>query len=74
MALQLEVYWVRVGTRVGVMERARVWASGTGQTDGWTPLCIASKEQGVEVIKALVGAGAAVNQATVRDHWVLTVS
>ncbi len=64
---------MRVGTRVGVTERARVWASGSGQTDGWTPLCIASKERGVEVVKALVGAGAAVNQATVRDHWSFTV-
>jgi hypothetical protein len=39
------------------------------QTDGWTPLCVASQEGQVEVVMALVGAGAAVNQATVREDW-----
>jgi hypothetical protein len=35
------------------------------QTDGWTPLYVASEKRHVEVVRALVGAGAAVNQATV---------
>jgi hypothetical protein len=39
------------------------------QTDGWTPLCIASQNGHDEVVRALVGAGAAVNQATVREDW-----
>ncbi len=38
------------------------------QTDGRTPLCIASGHGQVEVVRALVGAGAAVNQATVREY------
>ena len=37
------------------------------QTDGATPLYIASQEGHDEVVRALVGAGAAVNQATVCD-------
>jgi ankyrin repeat protein len=37
------------------------------QTDGWTPLHAASQEGHVEVVRALVGAGAAVNQAAVRE-------
>jgi hypothetical protein len=37
------------------------------QTDGWTPLFIASHNGHVEVVRALVGAGAAVNQAAVRE-------
>ena len=36
-----------------------------GQTDGATPLYIASQEGHVEAVRALVGLGAAVNQATV---------
>ncbi len=39
------------------------------QTDGWTPLCIVSHNGHVEVVRALVGAGAAVNQAEVREDW-----
>ena len=35
------------------------------QTDGWTPLYAASDNGHVEVVRTLVGAGAAVNQATV---------
>jgi ankyrin repeat protein len=42
------------------------------QTDGRTPLYAASASGHVEVVRALVGAGAAVNQASVRDNW-LTV-
>ena len=37
------------------------------QTRGVTPLYIASLNGHVEVVKAVVGAGAAVNRATVRD-------
>jgi hypothetical protein len=40
--------------------------------DGWTPLLAASDNGHVEVVRALVGAGAFVDQVTVRDHW-LTV-
>ena len=36
-----------------------------GQTDGATPLLIASEKGHVETVKALVELGAAVNQATV---------
>ena len=36
-----------------------------GQTDGATPLLIASQEGHVEAVRALVELGAAVNQATV---------
>ena len=40
------------------------------QTDGWTPLLLAASGKGdVEVVRALVGAGVVVDQATVRDHW-----
>jgi hypothetical protein len=39
------------------------------QTDGWTPLYAASDNGHVEVVMALVGAGAAVNQAAVREDW-----
>ncbi len=35
------------------------------QTDGCTPLYVASEKGHDEVVRALVGAGAAVNQATV---------
>ena len=45
------------------------------QTNGFTPLYIASQDGHVEAVTALIGAGAAVNQATVRDdldgHWCL---
>ncbi len=37
------------------------------QTDGATPLYAASQEGHDEVVRALVGAGAAVNQAAVRE-------
>jgi hypothetical protein len=37
------------------------------QTDGCTPLYAASVKSHVEAARALVGAGAAVNQARVRD-------
>ena len=40
--------------------------SGVWQTDGATPLLIASENGHVEVVRALVGASAAVNQAKVR--------
>ena len=39
------------------------------QTDGWTPLHAASQDGHVEVVRALVEAGAAVNQAAVREDW-----
>ncbi len=45
--------------------------SGVCQTDGSSPLFVASLNGHVEVARALVGAGAAVNQARVRDDcWV----
>ena len=44
-----------------------VRVSGVWQTNGCTPLYVASDNGHVEVVRALVGAGAAVNQATVRD-------
>ena len=47
--------------------RACVRVSGGRQTDGCTPLYVASHNGHVEVVRALVGAGAAVNQARVRD-------
>jgi hypothetical protein len=37
------------------------------QTDGWTPLYAASHNGHVEVVRALVEAGAALNQAAVRE-------
>jgi hypothetical protein len=40
----------------------------TGQTDGCTPLYIACDNDHVKVVRALLGAGAAVNQARVRGH------
>ena len=39
------------------------------QTDGFTPLYVASLNGHVEVVRVLVGAGAAVNQAAVWDDW-----
>jgi hypothetical protein len=39
------------------------------QSAGITPLCATSESGHVEVVRALVGAGAAVNQATVREDW-----
>ncbi len=39
------------------------------QTDGWTPLHAASREGHVEVVRTLVGAGAAINQTVVREDW-----
>jgi hypothetical protein len=47
------MWWVRVSV---------VW-----QTDGTTPLYTACLNGHVEVVRALVGAGAAVNQANVCD-------
>lgn len=38
------------------------------QSEGGTPLYIASQEGHLEVARLLLGAGADVNQATVRDH------
>ena len=57
--------------------REAVWAMIMGsvpvsvvwQTDGVTPLYAASDNGHVEVVRALVGAGAAVNQADVCDDW-----
>jgi len=43
------------------------------QTDGATPLYVASLEGHVEVVRALAGAGAVVGQATVRAHWLARV-
>ena len=43
-----------------------VRVSGVWQTNGCTPLYVASHNGHVEVVRALVGAGAAVNQAKVR--------
>jgi hypothetical protein len=39
------------------------------QTNGRTPLLMASQNGHVAVVMALVGAGAAVNHATVREDW-----
>jgi ankyrin repeat protein len=39
------------------------------QTGGFTPLCATSENGHAEVVRALVEAGAAVNQADVRDDW-----
>jgi hypothetical protein len=50
---------------VGCVRESGVW-----QTRGSTPLLIASHNGHVEVARALVGAGAAVNQAMVRDDCV----
>jgi hypothetical protein len=41
--------------------------SSAWQTDGTTPLYLASQNGHVEVVRALVGAGAAMNQAKVRN-------
>ncbi len=44
-----------------------VWMlyAGTVQRDGVSPLCLASQKGHVEVVRALLGAGADVGQATV---------
>ncbi len=44
-----------------------VCVCGFGQTDGATPLFVASEEGHVAVVEALVKAGATVDQATVCD-------
>ena len=41
---------------------------GLGQTDGWTPLFVASAQGHVGVVDALVKAKAALNQADVCDR------
>ncbi len=41
---------------------------GLGQTNGWTPLFVASAQGHVGVVEALVKAGAALNQAAVCDR------
>ena len=46
-----------------------VRVSAAVQTDGRTPLYVASQKGNVEVVRALMGAGAAVNQARVREDW-----
>ena len=38
------------------------------QTYGWAPLYVASEEGHVQVVRALVEAGAPLNQADVGDH------
>ncbi len=43
--------------------------SGTEQADGCTPLYIACKFGRIEVVRALLAAGAAVNQTMVRCRW-----
>jgi hypothetical protein len=58
-----------VGHRCVVCPCVRVSVCVVWQTDGWTPLCIASDHGQVEVMRALVEAGAAVNQADVREDW-----
>ena len=46
-----------------------VRVSAAVQTSGSTPLYIASQNGHVEVVRALVVTGAAVNQAKVREDW-----
>ena len=51
---------------------AIVWCarvSAAWQGAGSTPLFMASRNGHVEVVRALVQAGAVVNQATVREDW-----
>jgi ankyrin repeat protein len=45
-----------------------LFASDSGKSDGWTPLCAACEEGSVEVVMALVGAGAALHHTTVRHR------
>ena len=54
-----EAVWAMI---MGCVPVSVVW-----QTNGVTPLYAASNHGHVEVVRALVGAGAAVNQAAVRD-------
>ena len=56
-------------TRHHIVWCARVSAAWQGA--GYTPLFAASWNGHVVVVRALVGAGAAVNQVTVRVDWVL---
>ena len=48
--------------------------SAAAQTSGATPLLMASQNGHVEVVRVLVGAGASVNQAKVRDDFGLWCS
>ena len=64
--------WVVWAIMVLCVRVCAVW-----QTDGAIPLHAASHNGHVEVVRALVGAGAAVNQAAVREdlggYWCLGV-
>ncbi len=44
------------------------WCGVVVQEDGWTPLCGASWNGHVEAVRALLAAGAAVNQAKVSGY------
>ena len=63
---------VIAGGWVGYWESLRVcgatWLPVLAQTDGYTPLHAASRDGHVEVVRALLGGGAAVNQGMVRCH------
>jgi hypothetical protein len=56
-----------MGYQVGHQHCVRM--SVVRQSNGDTPLYAASENGHVEVVRALVAAGAAVNQAKVRDDW-----
>ena len=56
--------WVVCAPSLCCVSVCAVW-----QTNDWSPLCAASHNGHVEVVRALVGAGAAVNQAAVREDW-----
>ena len=46
-----------------------VRVSAAVQSDGCTPLYVASEKGHMEVVRALMVAGAGVNQARVREDW-----